>query len=527
MKAQPHPKVTMLLFVLLSEVAGLLAAAYFIITPLFEYFYDSKRLRQYPAPFLAGVTNLWHMQKQFTYQRWRSVDEAHKKLGPIVRLGPNELSFTDPRAIKDIYGHSSPALKADLYEAISSTHKHVLDVIDREEHARKRKLVANAMSMKMIEEYEHRVHEDILELVKQWDAHCTSLPAPGVTSHPEEETIDARRWLNLLTLDMIADLGMSTKIGFVKSGDDVVTCETVDGKTYKTHIEFGIGTNQNLTSTMGLSWNMRWLTTKLLAFHPGWKTGANMTNWSHHLTKQRLARERAGEKLHDIFDSLIWTKNRQPVPHELGEITAEVALILTAGSDTTGIAVCNILMLLIMNPRCLDKLHEELTTVCGDSEVVPAYDELKILPYLRACIDEALRQRPSLRQGLPRVTPPSGMEIAGHWIPGNTTVSAPCWTIHHDPNLFEDPQEYRPERWLGEAGAELQKWFFPFSTGARGCVGRNIAYMEVSLTIATIIRRYEFAFIEPNWQPTIYETLVAKQGPMPVKLWRRTNKVYC
>lgn len=506
---------------LFTEVSLVAVLGYFLVLPIYHYYRDPKKLRQYPTPLFAGFTNLWHMWEQYHHRRWISIHQAHEKLGPIVRLGPNELSFTDPRAIKDIYGHSSRALKDGFYDALSSTHKHVLDVIDRTEHARKRKLVANAMSMKMIEEFEHRVNADIRVLIEQWDKKCTSPPSSGVTSHPLSETIDARRWLNLITLDMIADLGLSTKIGFVATGDDVATCETVNGEVYQAHIEYGIGQNQNLTTTLGISMSMHWLTSKILGFHPGWTTGANFTNWSHHLVKQRLAREQAGEKLHDIFDSLLWTKERQPVAHEMGELVAEVALILTAGSDTTGIALCNILYLLIKNPRCQQKLYDELGTAFLAGDKVPAYDEIKILPYLRAVIDEALRDRPSLRQGLPRFTPPEGMEIAGKWIPGNTTVSAPCWTIHHDPELFYKPREFIPERWLGDAGVELQKWFFPFSTGARGCVGRNIAYLEISLIIASIIRRYEFAFAEPDWEPTIYETAVAKQGPMPVKIWRR------
>ena len=77
--------------------------------------------------------------------------------------------------------------------------------------------------------------------------------------------------------------------------------------------------------------------------------------------------------------------------------------------------------------------------------------------------------RPPLRGGLPRVTPAGGMSIAGEWIPGNTTVSVPTYSLHHDADLFKDPFEYKPERWLDEDAGDLQQVFIPFSAGGRGC----------------------------------------------------------
>ena len=59
--------------------------------------------------------------------------------------------------------------------------------------------------------------------------------------------------------------------------------------------------------------------------------------------------------------------------------------------------------------------------------------------------------------------------IAGEWIAGNTTVSVPTYSLHHDPDLFSDPWTYKPERWLEDDAADLQQVFIPFSAGGRGC----------------------------------------------------------
>jgi cytochrome P450 len=222
---------------------------------------------------------------------------------------------------------------------------------------------------------------------------------------------------------------------------------------------------------------------------------------------------------------LPFTKDGMPVGMELGELVAELSLLTNAGSETTTAALQNIMHNLCRNPRCMDKLYEEIASVTTDEEleenpVIP-YDKIKFLPYLRAVIDETLRDRPSLAIGLPRVTPKEGTHIAGTWVPGNTTVSIPTWGMHHDPAVFERPFEFLPERWLGESGQALQKYMLAFSAGSRQCVGRNVAYTEISIIVSTIVRRYRFALPSPEWKPTVYETMVIRSGPMPIKIWRR------
>jgi cytochrome P450 len=264
---------------------------------------------------------------------------------------------------------------------------------------------------------------------------------------------------------------------------------------------------------------------KLFAWHRGWHDGQVFTDFTIHLIRRRLAAEKDGATRSDFFQALNFTRDGTPVEMEMGELIQDCALLMNAGSETTTCALQNIFYHLIRHPHCMQTLVEELATAFDADEPVPAYDRIKFLPYLRAVIDETLRLRPSLGIALPRATPPEGMSIDGTWVAGNTTVSAPQWTIHRDPELFEQPLEFRPERWLGENAAKLQKGFMPFSSGARACVGRNMAYMELSLIVATLMHRYHFALPSPQWEPTIYETMVIKSGPMPVKIWRRSTKV--
>lgn len=464
-------------------------------------------------------------------RRTLGVAEAHKKLGPVVRLGPNHLSFTALEAIKDIYGHGTPAFKHEFYNSFAGSHKNLIDTLDKEDHAKKRKLYAAAFAQKQVEEKEGAVREDIRELVEQWDKLCTSKPTPAQIKagfKKEDGLFDARRWLNLLMLDLAVDFSFGIKVHFVRNGDDLTECESIEGRKYLAGPEGSFNPNLLCISTMGFAPpSLLWLNRKLFGWHRGIKSDGQInTDFVIRLVRQRFRIEaeqlQNGEKRNgDFFEGLNYTKDGIPIGLEMGALIQECGLLVAAGSETTTAALQNILHYVTANPRVKTKLQDELDRAFPDEEVVPSYDEVKFLPYLRAVIDEALRHRPSLSIGLPRATPPEGMRIAGHWVAGNTMVSVPTWTVHHMPEYFEKPQEFIPERWLGESGIELQKAFMPFSQGARACVGRNMAYMELYLIVATVFRRYDFALEREGWMPTVVETMVIKARDMPMKIWRR------
>jgi cytochrome P450 len=195
--------------------------------------------------------------------------------------------------------------------------------------------------------------------------------------------------------------------------------------------------------------------------------------------------------------------------------------MMNAGSDTTAISLNNVMFFLLKNPNCMAKLREELDAVLDQDEIVAPYSKVKHLPYLRACLDESLRMLPPVIFWLPRRTPPEGTTILGEYIPGDTSVSMSAYVVHHDETIFKDHNVYRPERWLGEDGKTLQPYFIPFSTGARGCIGSNISYLEQTMLLASLVHRYEFALPSPKWEPVIPETTNLSPGPMPLKIWIR------
>ena len=100
---------------------------------------------------------------------------------------------------------------------------------------------------------------------------------------------------------------------------------------------------------------------------------------------------------------------------------------------------------------------------------------------------------------LPRAVLPGGLTVDGYYIPEGTVVGTCHYAVHHNPDYFPGPFEYRPERWIvdsahgvtEEAVALAQSAFCPFSLGPRGCIGRGMAYMELLTTLARLLFLYD------------------------------------
>lgn len=188
------------------------------------------------------------------------------------------------------------------------------------------------------------------------------------------------------------------------------------------------------------------------------------------------------------------------------ELASEASLMITGGTDGMITTLTSTLFYLLHNPRALSRLTAEVrerfpVTGEGDSTECPisfASPELKNFTYLLACLDEAMRLSPAVPSILPRRAGPGGITVDGQYFPAGTCLGIPHYCLHRNEEVFEDPFSYKPERWMGEektvnghgplkAGVGQSYSFTPFGAGRSSCVGKVMAYQEMSYILARLL----------------------------------------
>ena len=152
-----------------------------------------------------------------------------------------------------------------------------------------------------------------------------------------------------------------------------------------------------------------------------------------------------------------------------------------AGSDTTSISLGAVLYYLLKNPRCYQKLIEEIETAVHEGRIQSrpngsvSWTESQQLPYLDACVNESFRIHSAAGLPLERVTPQQGMEIDGRFVPGGTIVGVSAWVLHRNAGVFDPQRRYDvdswiPERWLESSKEEVKEMranMLQFGAGSR------------------------------------------------------------
>ena len=161
------------------------------------------------------------------------------------------------------------------------------------------------------------------------------------------------------------------------------------------------------------------------------------------------------------------------------------------GTETPSSVIIWILYYIIKYPDVQARLHRQLDDVIGNANRLPELSDKPNLPYLDAFITEVQRIVSETPLAVPHSTT-RDTSLAGFFIPRDMTVFVNLWAIHHDPDCWEDPFCFRPERFLDEHGRLQVEGIMPFSAGKRSCPGEGFSRRAVFLYAARLLYKFRF-----------------------------------
>ncbi|KAL4952493.1 putative P450 monooxygenase [Aspergillus filifer] len=473
-------------FILLSALS--LASVY--VSCQIIYYKLFHPLRHYPGPFWAGVTSLWAAWHVFwgreTLLHW----ELKKKYGPVIRIEPNLLLFTESSAIPKIYNRR--ATKTNFFPKEFWNAPGSVMIRDPFEHAAHHRLVASAYAMSNIQRMESLITKRISDWVDKVRTICATSKKPA----------NFAKWATFLSYDSITDLAFRNPVGYVEAGADV------NGLIRAFHSGCKVlGTATRITGLLQFIARMP-VVKRLKVGSEGSPFFRNITEQATKVLNARnisldeglTPKPEKGEASYDFLQAFM--DARTPEGHHLSNdiIQAEVWLILGAGADGFGSISSALLVGILSQPAIYARVIKEIKVAVEAGHLtrpVPSYNEVaKHLPFYRACVSETLRLHPTASTVLPREVTALDPEIIvnGRKIPIGAHVGINPFICQREKAIYgEDAEEFNPDRWLGdpERVKLFERYNLTFGGGTRVCLGKNFAMVMLYKAPVSLLMQFD------------------------------------
>ena len=492
-----------LLFPLLAGLLllCLLAVYRHIVYPAF-----SSPLSKIPnAHPTAPFSEAWILWQRYKMRNNRITLAAHLKHGPIVRLGPSELSVNCvDGGIRTIYAGGFE--KHDWYPRLFPSYGviNMFSTTSHGEHSARKRILSNVYSKSFLQS-SAQVEENSRTLLKD---HFLPLIERAAV---EGRIVDVHEMNNAFTMDFMSayQFGLPSSTRFA---EDKTT------RRHHLHLYHCRKDYEYFSQEVPrLKTLMKWLGFNLV---PSFCDDANGEIEDSMLETCNKADAYLGEVSTPGAEPVVYkqfknglAKQREkgsgkPASGELDfqrrEVASEMLDHLGAGHETSAIALTYMYWELSRRPELQRELKEEVLTLSPPllwpSEAAKPFElphpkSIDSLPLLHAIVMETLRLHAPIPGMQPRITPNGGCTLAGYEsIPGDVRVSAMPYTLHRNTSVFPDPETWDHTRWLKPDDSpelkEMLRWFWAFGSGGRMCIGSNLAMQEMKLIVASIYSNY-------------------------------------
>ncbi|KAL2008516.1 hypothetical protein VTN00DRAFT_6710 [Thermoascus crustaceus] len=492
-----------------------MAVVLLLAYPLFKviynlYFHPLANVPGPPSWSASRFPFVWALLKGTIVH---DIEKLHRRYGPILRIAPDEVTFSKPEAWTDIFqihpDHQQFLKDPIWWKRQPGQPDSLLSAINPESHARIRRLLTPAFTPRALRAQEPIVQRYVSLLIERLHERVSEAEdGKGVE-------IDIAPWFNYTTFDIFGDLGFGESFNCLQHSryhpwiallfNSVKAASFVAAARFYPLVEF-----------------------LLMKCVPPSLKKMQMDHYQQIVDKVQRRLNWELERP-DIMSHVINKNGEIGLP--IGEINATFMILTTAGSETTATVLCGTLNYLVTYPDKLAILVEEVrkTFHSGDEITLEA---VRNLPYLNAVISEGLRLCPPVPWMLPRRVPVGGDTVCGTWLPGGTPVSLQVYSLNRDPAYFHSASSFLPERWLSEASTDPNSPFFhderravqPFSVGPRACMGQHIAWAEMRLVLTKLLWTFDFEAIEGKklkWEELRTFLLVEKK-PLEVRMKLRS-----
>ncbi|KAJ5911698.1 uncharacterized protein N7473_001001 [Penicillium subrubescens] len=458
------------------------------------------------AHWSVPISPVWMLWRRFRMQNNRTIQAAHERLGPIVRLGPSEISINCvDGGIKSVYtgGFEKHEWYPRVFGSLGTVS--MFTMVGSKTHSIRKRMLSNIYSKSTLQTSPN------LRVVSKAVILDRLLPILQEAAD-SDKPLDVHDLNQGLTMDFVSCYLFGLQNGTNHLQDHSFRKHWLHMYLCRKPFEFY---HQEMPYLNG------WMKCLGLRVIPKYCDSANdmLDAWALDLCGKA---EQSMNSTDPSVEPIVYKQLKQSLDkqaakegvkpdraQQLNEIACEMYDQLTAGFETSAVGLTYLLWQLSRHPEIQEQLREELLTLDSpilfpESSELPPAKSIDNLPLLEAIVTETLRLHAPIPGIQPRVTPEPSCSLAGYDnIPGNIRVNAQAYSLHRNPQVFPDPESWQPKRWLKEENSleeleERRRWFWAFGSGGRMCVGSNLALQETKLVAAAIYSNFRTTIVNDD-----------------------------
>ncbi|CZT20877.1 related to benzoate 4-monooxygenase cytochrome P450 [Ramularia collo-cygni] len=432
-----------------------------------------------PGPWYCKISNIPLSFYDLSFCRNDQIHKWHQKYGPIVCIAPNQVSIASLQGTKDTYGATQRWAKSNYFDHFKGFNmRSVFATKAYEEHRTKRKYTSTfyqSPAIYKLPEIEQHVKSNSLAVLDQIRL---------------GQEIDVYSLTNWYALDNITFLALGPNHGTQSVGQACVERDILRDLKY-----------QQFFGPFRFRYpNVYLLLSKFLE--------ALSSRFSYLLAHERLeawCRERFFTALndpltfqsHSLIRHILRTEEHHVDKIEIDPqyVAAEILDNINAAEATVAVTATYLIWRLTEAPAWQRKIRTELISIPKQQNGSLAFSDVDSqAPSLEACLREAYRLHPASSGRSERVVPSGGHNFSGVYVHEGTIVANSVTALHHNKDVFPEPECFAPERWLGEdkeAWKLRDAYLIPFGYGGRVCLGKALATLELKMLIASLYLELE------------------------------------